>query len=256
MPPSLLTSKNSLYSAPKPKVPDAAMTGFLSVTPHRVVSSMPDHLRCAKHQTVGTDALVAEDRRTRTDQASADAARHMCFERSLAGNAGFSAQVCYARHHGHGSACHHHVIYMWVKDLGTESPGAVTPIFRCDPYVHAEVHELGNRVGGALETRDHRHITGRQRACEAEHGGNADAASHDGYPAAQLLGVETVSKWSDQSHCASLLEARQQFGSPAAYLVEEADGVLVHTVDADGACQQWFTVPRAHHVESVSYTHL
>src|SRR5450756_1351322 len=165
MPPSLLTSKNSLYSAPKPKVPDAAMTGFLSVIPHRVVSSMPDHLRCVKHRTVGTDALVAEDRRTRTDQASADAARHMCFERSLAGNAGFSAQVCHARHHGHGSACHHHVIYMWVKDRRTESPGAVTPIFRCDPYVHAEVHELGNRVGGALEAVSYTHL----RAHETRH---------------------------------------------------------------------------------------
>src|SRR5450756_31821 len=254
MPPSLSTSKNSLYSAPKPKVPDAAMTGFLSVTPHRVVSSMPDYLRCVKHRAVGADALVAEDCRTRTDQAGADAARHMCFERSLTGDAGFSAQVCHARHHGHGSACHHHVVYMWLKDLGTESLGAVTPIFRCDPYVHAEVHELGNRVGGALEARDDSDVTSWQRACEAEHGGNADAAGHDGYPAAQLLGVETVSERSGQSHLASLLEVCQQFGSSAAHLVEEADGVLVYAVDTERARQQWFMFPGAHHVELTGST--
>src|SRR5450830_105182 len=219
MPPSLSTSKNSLYSAPKPKVPDAAMTGFLSVTPHRVVSSMPDYLRCVKHRAVGADALVAEDCRTRTDQAGADAARHMCFERSLTGDAGFSAQVCHARHHGHGSTRHHHVIEVRVKDRRTKSPGAVTPIFRCDSYVHAEVHELGNGIGVALETCDHGDVAGRQRACKAEHGGNADAARHDGDPSAQFLGVEAVSERSGQCHRASLLEVRQQFGSPSAHLV-------------------------------------
>src|SRR5664280_3610897 len=249
MPPRRPTSKNWLYSAPKPKVPDAAMTGFLSVMPHNVVSSMPDHLRCVKHGTVGADALVALDRRARTDQAGTDAARHVCFERSLTGDAGFSAQVCHARHHWHRSARHHRVIQVRVEVLGTESPGAVTPIFRGDPYVDAEVRELGNSIGVTLETSDHGDVAGRQRACKAEHGGNTDATGHDGYPAAQFLGAEAVSERSGQSYRASLLEAGQQLGSPSAHLVQEADALLVYAVDTDGTRQQWFTFPGAYHVE-------
>src|SRR5450756_1081099 len=162
MPPSLPTSKKSLYSAPKPNVPDAAMTGFLRMTPDRGVSSIPHHLGRVEDGSISAEAQGAQDRRAGTDHAGSDPTRYMCFECSLTGATGFSAPVCHARHHGHGSARHHSVIRMRVEDLGTESPGAVTSIFRGYLYAYAEFQELGNRVGMTPETRDDSHVSSWQ----------------------------------------------------------------------------------------------